>query len=111
LATRAGALEEETMAGKFLVIWKLELSRATPGVVQAVIRQQDYGARLMEAGKLEVRYHLVGGHGGAWIYNVASNEELDNLLAQAPVYNMASYQVLALAEMLAPVLIDEAQPE
>ncbi len=111
IGNAGGSLEEEMMAGKFLVIWKLELSRATPGVVGAVIRQQDYGARLMEAGKLEARYHLVGGHGGAWIYNVDSNEELDNLLAQAPVYNMASYQVLALAEMLAPVLIGEAQPE
>jgi len=99
------------MAGKFLVIWRLELGRATPGVVRAVLQQQDYGARLMAAGKLEVRYHLVGGHGGAWIYSVDSNEELDNLLAQAPVYNMASYQVLALAEMLAPVLTGQAQPE
>jgi muconolactone D-isomerase len=111
LASPGGSIEEETMAGKFLVLWKLELSRITPGVVQALMRQQDYGARLMEAGKLEVRYHLVGGHGGAWIYNVDSNEELDNLLAQAPVYNMSSYQVLALAEMLAPIVSGAAQPE
>lgn len=97
------------MAGKFLVLWKLELSRATPGVVRAVLRQQDYGARLLAAGKLEARYHLVGGHGGAWIYNVESNEELDNLLAQAPVYNMASYEVHPLAEMLAPTVIGETQ--
>ena len=78
------------MAGKFLVLWKLELSRATPNVVRAVLQQQDYGARLLAAGKLVARYHLVGGHGGAWIYNVESDEELDNLLAQAPVYNMRS---------------------
>jgi hypothetical protein len=58
-------LEEETMAGQFLVLWKLELSRATPDVVRAVLRQQDYGARLLAEGKLEGRYHLVGGHGGA----------------------------------------------
>lgn len=104
--------KEETMAGKFLVLWKLELNRATPGVVQAVLGQQDYGARLLEAGKLEARYHLVGGHGGAWIYNVESNEELDRLLAQSPVYNIASYQVHALAEMLAPTMIgEEAQPQ
>ncbi len=98
------------MAGKFLVLWKLELSRATPGMVQAVLRQQDYGARLLAEGELEVRYHLVGGHGGAWIYNVESNEELDNLLAQAPVYNMASYEVHALAEMVTPNLIGDTQP-
>ncbi|HEY5989401.1 MAG TPA: muconolactone Delta-isomerase family protein [Streptosporangiaceae bacterium] len=99
------------MAGKFLVLWKLELSRATPNVVRAVLQQQDYGARLLAAGKLVARYHLVGGHGGAWIYDVESNEELDNLLAQAPVYNMASYEVHPLAEMLAPTLIGEVPPE
>jgi muconolactone delta-isomerase len=98
------------MAGKFLVLWKLELSREMPGVVRAVLRQQDYGARLLEEGKLEARYHLVGGHGGAWIYNVESNEELDRLLAQAPVYNMARYEVHPLAEMVAPTLVGEAEP-
>ena len=99
------------MAGKFLVLWKLELGRATTGLISAVLRQQDYGARLLEAGKLEARYHLVGGHGGAWIYNVESNEELDHLLAQAPVYNISGYQVFALAEMLGPTLVGGAQRE
>jgi muconolactone delta-isomerase len=103
--------EEELMAAKFLVLWKLEMGRATPGMVRAVLRQQDYGARLLAEGKLEVRYHLVGGHGGAWIYSVESNEELDNLLAEAPVYNMASYEVHALAEMRAPTLVAEVEPE
>ncbi len=97
--------------GKFLVLWKLELGRATTGVISAVLRQQDYGARLLAEGKLEARYHLVGGHGGAWIYNVESNEELDRLLAQAPVYNIASYEVHALAEMVAPILVSESQPD
>ena len=41
------------MAGKFLVVWKLELGRANPNLVQAVLRQQDYGARLLAEGKLE----------------------------------------------------------
>jgi muconolactone D-isomerase len=102
-----GSGEEKTMASKFLVLWKLELSRRTPGMIEAILRQQDYGARLLAEGKLESRYHLVGGHGGAWIYNVESNEELDRLLAQAPVYNMASYEVHALAEMTAPLVTDE----
>jgi muconolactone D-isomerase len=97
------------MAGKFLVLWRLELGRANPDMVRAVLRQQDYGTRLLEEGKLEARYHLVGGHGGAWIYNVESNEELDRLLAQAPVYNMASYEVHPLAEMVAPTMIGETQ--
>lgn len=99
------------MAGKFLVLWKLRTERVSHEMVRAVLRQQDYGARLMESGKLEARYHLVGGHGGAWIYNVDSNEELDNLLAMAPVYNMASYEVHALAEMRAQTLVGQPPAE
>jgi muconolactone delta-isomerase len=98
------------MAGKFLVLWKLELGRPNPGLVQAVLRQQEYGERLAADGKLEARYHLVGGHGGAWIYSVESNEELDRLLAEAPVYNMASYEVHPLADMLGPTVIGETAP-
>jgi hypothetical protein len=48
------------------------------------------------------RYHVVGAHGGAWIYEVDSNEELERLLARAPVYNVARYTVHALADMEAP---------
>jgi muconolactone delta-isomerase len=48
---------------------------------------------------------VVGSHGGAWIYNVESNEELDRLLAISPVYNYASYQVLPLAEMSDPATV------
>jgi muconolactone delta-isomerase len=98
------------MAGKFLVLWRLELSRMSSEMVRAVLRQQDYGARLLEEGKLEARYHLVGEHGGAWVYSVDSNEELDRLLAQSPVYNVASYEVHALAEMAVPTLISESPP-
>ena len=35
-------------------------------------------------------------------YKVDSNEELDRLLAMSPVYNFATYEVLALAEMSDP---------
>lgn len=99
------------MASKFLVLWRLNMERVSPEMIRAVLRQQDYGTQLMETGKLEARYHLVGGHGGAWIYSVESNEELDSLLAMAPAYNMASYQVHALAEMRAPTLVGESQAE
>jgi muconolactone delta-isomerase len=53
----------------------------------------------------ECRYHLIGRHGGAWIYKVKSNEELDLLLAMAPVYNHAHYEVLPLADMSDPVTV------
>jgi muconolactone delta-isomerase len=47
----------------------------------------------------------VGKHGGAWIYKVKSNEELDLLLAMAPVYNYAHYEVLPLADMADPATV------
>jgi muconolactone D-isomerase len=93
------------MANKFLVLWKLEMSRVSAQTMQTVLRQQEYGARLQTEGKVQARYHLIGSHGGAWIYDVTSNEELDALLAQAPVYNIAIYEVHPLAEMRGPTPI------
>jgi muconolactone delta-isomerase len=84
---------------KFLVLWKLELNRIGPEAMRAVLRQQEHGAKLESQGKLVGRYHVVGGHGGAWIYQVDTHEELDHLLASAPVFNFATYQVMPLAEM------------
>ena len=98
------------MANKFLVLWKLELSRLSAETMQTVLRQQEYGARLEMEGKVQTRYHLIGAHGGAWIYDVDSNEELDALLAQAPVYNVASYEVLPLAEMRGPTPLGTSEP-
>ena len=99
------------MASRFLVLWKLELARQATELGRAVLRQQDYGRRLQEEGKLVARYHLVGQHGGAWIYQVDSNEELDRLLAMAPVYNAATYDVYPLAEMEeAPTIVSQGEP-
>ena len=84
---------------KFLVLWHLDVQRISPPMMAAVMDQTKYGKKLEADGKLECRYHVVGSHGGAWIYNVTSNEELDRLLAMSPVYNFSSYQVLPLAEM------------
>ena len=68
---------------KFLVIWSVEVSRFTPEVIKAVMEQPNYGKELQADGKIECRYHIVGSHGGAWIYCVKSNEELDMPLAAA----------------------------
>ena len=90
---------------KFLVMWELEISRLTVGAVHAVMRMPDYATKLADQGKLEKRWHIVGKHGGAWIYDVTSNEELERLLAMAPVYNFARYDVYPLAEMDTPANI------
>lgn len=85
---------------KFLVLWELEIiSEKTVGTV---LSMPEYAERLRERGKLFARYHVVGKHGGAWIYDVESNEELERLLASAPVYNFARYEVVPLAEMTSP---------
>lgn len=84
---------------KFLVIWRIELSRLSPELARAVGRVPDYAAPLERDGKVIARYHIVGGHGGAWIFDVATNEELDRLLAMSPVYNYSRYEVIPLAEM------------
>ena len=84
---------------KFLVIWKLEIGRLSGELMRAVLRMRDHAQPLEEQGKVIGRYHIVGSHGGAWIYNVASNDELEMLLAQSPVYNFSHFQVYPLADM------------
>jgi muconolactone delta-isomerase len=93
---------------KFLVIWELDVSRLGQEVVHSVMRMPEYAKGLRERGKLVSRFHIVGKHGGAWIYDVESNEELERMLAMAPVYNYARYEVYALAEMDTPA--DVLQP-
>ncbi|MFN2555762.1 MAG: muconolactone Delta-isomerase family protein [Nitriliruptorales bacterium] len=86
---------------KFLVLWRLELARLSAEVARAVLRMSEYAEPLEQQGKVLGRYHIVGGHGGAWIYNVESHEELEMLLVRSPVYNFAHYEVLPLADMAA----------
>ena len=84
---------------KFLVIWRMEISRLSAEMMKTVLRMPEYARPLEEQGKVIGRYHIVGSHGGAWIYDVDSNDELEILLARSPVYNFATYQVLPLADM------------
>ena len=84
---------------KFLVIWRMEICRLSGEMMKSVLRMRDYAQPLEEQGKVIGRYHIVGSHGGAWIYEVASNDELEMLLAQSPVYNFAHFQVYPLADM------------
>jgi muconolactone delta-isomerase len=89
---------------KFLVLWRIDLSRVSQEAARAVGRMPAYGEQLQAAGKVLARYHVVGAHGGAWIYDVDSHEEFERLLGRAPVFNMATYTVYPLADM------DEAAP-
>lgn len=87
---------------KFLVLWRLELSLLSRSVLEAVLAMPEHAGPLEREGKIVGRYHIVGGHGGAWIYEVESNEELERLLVRSPVYNFARYEVMPLAEMGPP---------
>ena len=84
---------------KFLVLWRMELSLLSREMAQAVGRMAEYGAAMEGEGKVLARYHVVGAHGGAWIYQVDSHEEFERLLARAPVFNFARYEIHALADM------------
>jgi muconolactone delta-isomerase len=84
---------------KFLVMWQIELGLLSREMAAAVARMPAYGAPLERAGTVLARYHVVGAHGGAWIYDVGSHEELERLLGQAPVYNFARYTIYPLADM------------
>ncbi|MBM7790113.1 muconolactone Delta-isomerase family protein [Tenggerimyces flavus] len=87
---------------KFLVLWQIELGLLSPEMARAVGGMPAYGKRMEEQGKVLARYHVVGSHGGAWIYQVDSHEEFERLLAMAPVFNFAHYTIHALAEMTPP---------
>jgi len=84
---------------KFLVLWQLEQGLLSDAMVRAIARMPAYGAALEEQGKVLMRYHVVGAHGGAWLYDVASHEEFEQLLATAPVFNFARYDIRPLAGM------------
>ena len=60
--------------------------------MRAIARMPEYGSRPRAPGQGDVRYHVVGAHGGAWIYEVDSHEEFERLLAMAPVFNFAPLQ-------------------
>ena len=94
---------------KFLVLWRMELALLSREMAQAVGRMGEYGAALEDEGTLIARYHIVGAHGGAWIYDIDSHEQFEQLLARAPIFNFARYEVYPLAEMVRPVLgrVDE----
>ena len=94
---------------KFLVIWRMEISRLSAEMMKSVLRMRDYAVPLEESGKVIGRYHIVGSHGGAWIYNVETNDELEVLLAQSPVYNFAHFKVYPLADM-ASLPVAPAEP-
>jgi muconolactone delta-isomerase len=87
---------------KFLVLWRMELALLSSEMAAAVARMPRYAKPLEDRGVVVARYHLVGQHGGAWIYEVSSNEEFERLLATSPVYNFARYEIHPLAEMPDP---------
>lgn len=84
---------------KFLVTWSLDLSLLSKEMAAALSRTPGYASDLERIGKVIARYHIVGAHGGVWILDVESHEELERLLGGAPVYNFAHFDVKALSEM------------
>ena len=84
---------------KFLVTWELDLTLLSREMAAAIGRTPQYAADLEQAGKVLARYHIVGAHGGVWILDVDSHEELERLLGGSPAYNFAHYDVKPLSQM------------
>ena len=84
---------------KFLVTWQLELSLLSRQMATALAGVPAYGAELERAGKIVARYHLVGAHGGVWIVDTDSHQELERLLGGSPVYNFSHFDVKPLSDM------------
>jgi muconolactone delta-isomerase len=84
---------------KFLVTWRLELTLLSREMGQAIARVPAYAAELEDRGKVLARYHVVGAHGGVWIFDVESHEELERLLGGSPAFNFSHYDVKALSDM------------
>ena len=84
---------------KFLVTWQLDLTLLSREMATALARVPAYAAGLEQAGKITARYHIVGAHGGVWIMDTDSHEELERLLGGNPCYNFAHFDVKALSAM------------
>jgi muconolactone delta-isomerase len=84
---------------KFLVTWQLELSLLSRQMATALVAVPGYAAELERTGKIVSRYHLVGAHGGVWIMDADSHQELERLLGGSPVYNFAHFDVKPLSDM------------
>jgi muconolactone delta-isomerase len=83
-------------------MWRIEISLLSREVMKLVMTMPQYAEPLEQQGKVLGRYHIPGAHGGVWIYDVESNEELDMLLARSPVFNFSRYEVYPLADMVPP---------
>lgn len=87
------------MSTKFLVIWSFPPGvKLSSELMEATLRHAEYAKKLESEGKVEHHYHIVGKHGGVWIFDVESNDELERLIAGSPVYNFAQYEVFPLTE-------------
>jgi muconolactone delta-isomerase len=84
---------------KYLVTWSLDLSLLSREMATAIARTPSYAAELERAGKVLARYHIVGAHGGVWILDVETHEELERLLGGSPAYNFSHYDVKPLSQM------------
>lgn len=84
---------------KFLVMWSVSPGvPRTDALMKAVFRQADYVQKLEGKHLIEKHYHIVGRHGGVWIFDVSSNNELERLLAGSPLYNYSEYEVSPLSD-------------
>lgn len=84
---------------KFLVIWSLHMNLLSPDMMKAVLRQPDYAQKLEAEGKVEKRYHIVGGHGELGSITWNRMRSWSGCWPYPLCYNFAEFKVYPLAEM------------
>lgn len=86
---------------RFLVIDRGGSIELSPTEGESLFMQaRDWVKDMMAKGKIEVAYALSGEMSSAMIYNVESNEELDDMLQDYPLSNFSVFEVYPLSDAL-----------
>ncbi len=64
------------------------------------IEARDWVRERMDEGKVELAYAMSGQMSSVMVYNVSSNEELDDMLQEYPLSNYAVFEVYPLSDAL-----------
>jgi len=86
---------------KFLVIDRGGSIELSPTEGESLFMQtRDWVRDMMDSGKIEMAYALSGEMASVMIYNVESNEELDDMLQDYPLSNYSVFEIYPLSDAL-----------
>lgn len=86
---------------RFMVIDRGGTLELPPSEAESLFRRSaDWVKDKMDKGKIEVGYAMSGQMSSVMIYNVDSNEELDDLLQEYPLSNYSIFEVYPLSDAI-----------